>query len=404
MKKVREGYKMTELGEIPNEWNVKALSDITQIIMGQSPDSSSYNEDGDGIPFFQGKTEFGTINPVVKKWCSKPTKIAEPFDILISVRAPVGDVNINSVQSCIGRGLGAIRQTNNSYFKYIYYVLQICQNELKKSSQGSTFEAINSSDLKGLKIPVPEIEEQNKIALILSSVDEIIENTYKLIEKTKELKKGLMQKLLTKGIGHDRFKDTEIGRIPEEWAVRKLGDIAEYVNGKAFKPSDWSEEGVPIVRIQNLNGGEEFNYCNKQVEDRYYIENNELLFSWSGSRGTSFGPFLWRGNKALLNQHIFKVEIKEELDKNYCYFALKKITKDIEENAHGSAGLVHITKGELEKFKIPMPKELEQKKIALILSLVDEKIGQYESKKEKLQELKKGLMQKLLIGKIRVNV
>jgi type I restriction enzyme S subunit len=190
-------FKDTEIGRIPEEWEVKRLSDITQIIMGQSPDSSSYNEEGEGIPFFQGKTEFGSINPEVKKWCSKPTKIAEPLDILISVRAPVGDVNINNVHSCIGRGLGTIRQTNISYFKYIYYVLQIYQNEFKKSSQGSTFEAINSSDLKGLKIPAPEIEEQKQIASILSFVDEQIEQYKAKKEKLQELKKGLMQELLT---------------------------------------------------------------------------------------------------------------------------------------------------------------------------------------------------------------
>ncbi|MBU5437153.1 restriction endonuclease subunit S [Tissierella sp. MSJ-40] len=130
---------------------------------------------------------------------------------------PVGDVNINNIKSCIGRGLGAIRQIAKSHFKYIFYILQVYQNELKKFSQGSTFEAINSLDLKALKIVVPPLQEQQKKASILSSVDEQIEITDNLIEKTKELKKGLMQKLLTKGIGHERFKDTEIGRIPEDW-------------------------------------------------------------------------------------------------------------------------------------------------------------------------------------------
>ncbi|MDY4251169.1 restriction endonuclease subunit S [Clostridium sp.] len=193
-------FKKTEIGEIPEEWEVKRLIEISDIIMGQSPDSSSYNEEGNGVPFFQGKTEFGSINPVVRKWCTSPTKIAKPLDILISVRAPVGDVNINNIEACIGRGLGAIRQTNRSNYKYIYYVIQMFSNELRKSSQGSTFEAINSSDLKGLKLPTPELEEQQKIATILSEVDEKIEGYKNKKQKLEELKKGLMQQLLTGAI------------------------------------------------------------------------------------------------------------------------------------------------------------------------------------------------------------
>jgi len=188
-KEAREGYKMTELGEIPNEWKIKKLSDVSEIIMGQSPNSNSYNNDGIGIAFFQGKTEFGRINPIVKKWCSNPTKISKPLDILISVRAPVGAVNINNIEACIGRGLGAIRQNEFSNYRYLYYAIQQFQDFLLKSAQGSTFEAINSNDLKSLKIPIPSLGEQEKIAEILSVVDEQIENTEKLIQKIKNLKK-----------------------------------------------------------------------------------------------------------------------------------------------------------------------------------------------------------------------
>lgn len=401
MKKVRDGYKITELGEIPSDWNIMKLSEVAEIVMGQSPDSSSYNDTEDGVAFFQGKTEFGRINPVVKKWCNNPTKISKPLDILISVRAPVGDVNINNIEACIGRGLGAIRATSSSNYKYLYYAIQKYNNQLKKASQGSTFEAINSNDLKGLKLPIPHIDEQEKIALILSNVDEQIDNVDALIEKNKELKKGLMQTLLTKGIGHTKFKKTEIGEIPEEWEVKQLGDIAQYINGKAFKPSEWDTEGLPIVRIQNLNGANEFNYYNGVIDDKFIINKGQLLFSWSGSKGTSFGPFIWNNGKAVLNQHIFKVELNGFVDSVYGYYALKQVTQIIEESAHGSAGLVHVTKGALEKFKIGIPKIQEQRKLASILLEVDEKINVYENKKNKLEMIKKGLIQKLLTGKIR---
>ena len=168
---MREGYKKTEVGVIPEDWEVCKLEEIANIIMGQSPNSDSYNEDEDGIPFFQGNAEFGRIYPTIKKWCNKPLKIAEPNDILISVRAPVGAVNINKVQSCIGRGLSAIRSNNNIDFKYLYYSLLISEKTLNASAQGSTFTAINSGDLKNLKLRIPPLKEQEKIAEILSTVD-----------------------------------------------------------------------------------------------------------------------------------------------------------------------------------------------------------------------------------------
>ena len=123
---------------------------------------------------------------------------------------------------------------------------------------------------------------------------------------------------------------------------------------------------------------------------------------WSGSKGTSFGPFIWNSGKAVLNQHIFKVDLNGFVNSIYGYYALKQVTQIIEESAHGSAGLVHVTKGTLEKFKIGIPKVEEQIKIASILSEIDGKIGEHENKKQKLGELKRGLMQQLLTGKIRV--
>nr|WP_253197572.1 restriction endonuclease subunit S [Clostridium algidicarnis] len=189
-------FKKTEVGEIPVEWEVKSLIDVSDIIMGQSPNSHTYNDLKNGIPFFQGKTEFGTMYPVVRKWCTEPIKISEPFDILISVRAPVGEVNINKYTACIGRGLSAIRATKSNY-KFIYYYMQSVKEKLNSSAQGSTFTAINSADLKGINVALPHLQEQTQIANILSSVDTEIEEYQNKKTKLEELKKGLMQQLLT---------------------------------------------------------------------------------------------------------------------------------------------------------------------------------------------------------------
>ncbi|TDT51313.1 restriction endonuclease subunit S [Fonticella tunisiensis] len=190
-------FKMTEIGEIPEDWEVRRLDELADVIMGQSPDSSTYNDVGEGIPFFQGKADFGTTYPTVRKWCIQPTKISEPLDILLSVRAPVGDVNINNVKACIGRGLAAIRAKRENDFKFIYYALQQYKDIFDKVSQGSTFSAINSGELKALKLASPNKNEQRQIASILSAVDEKIEAEEKRKEQLLQLKKGLMQQLLT---------------------------------------------------------------------------------------------------------------------------------------------------------------------------------------------------------------
>jgi restriction endonuclease S subunit len=139
-----------------------------------------------------------------------------------------------------------------------------------------------------------------------------------------------------------------------------IGDICELFNGRAFKPEDWQRSdsgGLPIVRIQNLNTPDsEFNYYTGEVSDRNVINEGELLFSWSGSRGTSFGAHIWKGGKAVLNQHIFKVGFDESrATKMYLLHALNKAVTEVEENLHGGVGLVHITKGDLEKIRIPLP-------------------------------------------------
>lgn len=186
--------------------------------------------------------------------------------------------------------------------------------------------------------------------------------------------------------------------VREEWQSKTLGELAEFINGRAFKPVDWEETGIPIIRIQNLNGSNEFNYYQGEIGERHKIHNNDLLFSWSGSRGTSFGPHIWKGEDGVLNQHIFKVKINkaESLDKYYFYYALKGITQLIEKDAHGSAGLVHITKKNLEGFSIPVPLFQSQQKIASILSSVDKAIEKTEAIIEQTEKVKKGLMQQLL--------
>ena len=163
------------------------------------------------------------------------------------------------------------------------------------------------------------------------------------------------------------YKDSGVewlGRVPEHWEIVPLKYETEFVNGAAFKPEQWSEVGTPIIRIENLNGSLNFNCFNGEMDARYQVEQGDLLFGWSGNRGTSFGPFIWpHEGRHYLNQHIFRV-CNFKFDRAWFYWSLKAVTVHVEDQAHGIIGMVHITKGDLGTIKIATPALAEQEVIA----------------------------------------
>lgn len=172
--------------------------------------------------------------------------------------------------------------------------------------------------------------------------------------------------------------------------MAKLGEVCKLVNGYAFKPSDWTEEGMPIIRIQNLNDETApFNYFNGNIDKKYIVENGDLLFSWSGTPGTSFGAFFWNRGRGVLNQHIFNVYPQTGLLKDYFRYALNGNLQKIISKAHGGVGLQHITKKELETIEIPIPLLDEQRRIAAVLDKVSDLIAKRREQLDKLDELVK---------------
>ncbi|MDP3723759.1 MAG: restriction endonuclease subunit S [Candidatus Omnitrophota bacterium] len=161
------GSEKTELRPLPVGWRWVRLGEVCEIIAGQSPPGETYRKRPEGLPFFQGKADFGTRHPVPSTWCLSPTKIAEPGDILISVRAPVGPTNVADVKCCIGRGLAAVRPGNMAEREFILAALRLYEPHLASLGSGSTFSAIKREDIESLEIPLPPIAEQQRIAAIL---------------------------------------------------------------------------------------------------------------------------------------------------------------------------------------------------------------------------------------------
>ena len=148
---------------MPEGWKAADLADVCLVVQGQSPPGETYNADGVGLPFLQGKAEFGETYPTAVKWCSAPNKIAEPDDVLISIRAPVGPTNLCHERACIGRGLAAIRPQGEIPSKYVLYSLRASEQELRTNSTGTTFDAIRGDDLRSHPVPLPPLAEQGRI-------------------------------------------------------------------------------------------------------------------------------------------------------------------------------------------------------------------------------------------------
>jgi type I restriction enzyme S subunit len=194
--RLRRGIMVKLLEE--KKWKFESLNnkEYFELIMGQSPPSSSYNDKQDGMPFLQGNADFGVMYPSYSKYTKNPLKIAEPNDILISVRAPVGEINLSKDKICMGRGLGAIRVLKGNYLFYYYYLNHI-KREIENMGQGSTFKAITLNELRKISLPIPSLKEQERIVFILSTVDQKLELEQKSKDKLERFKKGLMNDLLT---------------------------------------------------------------------------------------------------------------------------------------------------------------------------------------------------------------
>jgi type I restriction enzyme S subunit len=154
--------------------------------------------------------------------------------------------------------------------------------------------------------------------------------------------------------------------LPVGWVVAPIGELCDLRNGRAFKPAEWTDEGIPIVRIQNLNNWQaKFNHYQGEVDANHLLGGGELLFAWSGTPGTSFGAHIWAGGKAALNQHIFRVDFDEDsLQKGFFRYAINQKLNDLIDIAHGGVGLRHVTKGKFEQTEVFLPPLNEQRRLA----------------------------------------
>ena len=423
---MRTGYKMTKLGEIPLDWEVVKLEGICNEIFLGLTSKVDYVDEG-GYPFVRatnissGQLSFDEIKYISTEQHKKLTarRITKKGDVLVSKSGTLGtcaivdvDIEFSTYESII-----TIQpKTKYLWNKFLFQILQDANvlRTMLGARVGGIVGHLNLKTFRKLNIPLPPLQEQKKIAEILSTVDEKIDLVQSNIEATQALKKGLMQQLLTKGIGHTKFKASKLGEIPLDWEVVKLLPHIELLTGFAFKSSGFNEEGEGIKLLRGINitvGRLRWNqkidkWWNLPFEDydKYCAKAGDLVISMDGSLvGRNYARVKEKDLPLLIVQRVACLRAKETLELEYLNQIIgSPLFINYVDAVKTSSGIPHISSKNIREFNIPLPPLQEQKKIAEILSTVDEKLDLLQEKKKAYQAMKKGLMQQLLTGQVRV--
>ena len=369
------------------------LVEICAINMGQSPESSTYNEDGNGLPFFQGNADFGEIHPRVRIWCNEPTKIAKKGDILISVRAPIGALNIANTECCIGRGLAALT-VNESICnqKYLWYAISGKVDELNAKGTGSTFKAISKGILSETEIPIIPLEKQKQIGTILDRVFLLIALRKKQLQKLDDLVKARFVEMFGDPINN-----------PKGWEKRKLVDVCtKLTDGTHFSPESFESGDYKYVTAKNIRlGGFDFTNityipesfhrpiyarCNPEKGDVLYIKDG--VTTGIALVNTLDEEFTMLSSVALLKQN-------RAIMNGYFLCGLlnnSEMYSDIRGNM-GGAAITRLTIAKLNEIMVIVPPIELQEQFATFVSQVDKSKLSIQQSLEKLETLKQSLMQ-----------
>ncbi|OYP78513.1 hypothetical protein CIK94_02005 [Prevotella sp. P4-51] len=349
---------------------------------------------------FSGKHSFEIRNwgDVKKGYCHFQdgdigvAKISPCFENLKSciLQSLPNGVGTGTTELVILRSLGVYAPFYLYLFKSSWYISQ--GTKYFKGVVGQ--QRVNKAIFTELEVPLPSVAEQERIVAEIKRwfglIDLIEKDKFNLannikLAKSKILDLAIHGKLvpqdptdepaseLLKRINPKAEITCDNGhyqKLPEGWAILKVGDVAEYINGRAFKPEEWEQTGLPIIRIQNLNDPNAYyNRTKNEYEEKYLIKKGDLLFAWAASLGT----YIWKGEDAWLNQHIFKVVPYPFMDKKYLYYAFHAMITEFYRKSHGS-GMIHITRKQFEEITLWLPPLAEQYRIVQYLQQVFEKL------------------------------
>jgi len=366
-----------------------ALKDVCKINMGQSPNSSSYNDYGDGMPFFQGNADFGERYPITRVWCNTPTKIAQAEDILISVRAPIGALNYAKEECCIGRGLAAITPDRNKVSQdFIYWALKGKKAELNDKGNGSTFKAISRKILEETMIPDINFEQQHKCAENLEKIYGIIQNRRKELLALDDLIKARFVEMFGDPVSN-----------PKGWDMVELGELTGIGSSKRIFEKEYVSEGIPFYRtkeIVELSKGNSIStelYITEErfaeIKEQYGVPKaGDLLISAVGTIG-----IIWivdgKNDFYFKDGNLIRVDSSDKFDSVYMKNLLENLIVEYKKQMSSGTAYAALTISGLTKMKVyDVPMEL-QNQFADFVRQVDKSKLMFQKLHQKLNILQK---------------
>lgn len=407
-------------GRIPRDWNTSKINEIFELYKGTTPSTGVHEYWNGDIPFVTPTdiTRISNLNEVYlnttekyitkKGLKSKGLRLIPENSLLFTSRATIGYLAINKVKAAINQGvISLIPKNENIDITFFYYLLQKMRRLFENLGGGSTYKEISMSTFGNVEIPFPKYTEQQKIAEVLTIIDKAIQKVVEVITRTERLKKGLMRELLTKGLGHKKFKETPIGKLPKTWEVVRLKDVAEIRANKRINDFD-KIAFVPMELISESKIFAEYQIRAKEnVKSFTYCEAGDILLAKitpcleNGKQGIV--PYDIPEGIALATTEVFPIHCKA-INTLFLFYLLKfpKFRNKIIASMTGTTGRQRARKESILKLEIPLPPTSEQQKIVEILTTVDKKLELEMDRKSSLERIKQGMMDLLLTGKIRV--
>ena len=368
----------------------RTIGEIAEIVMGQSPKSEFYNNNGDGMPFLQGNRTFGDLYPTFDTYTTNPTKTAKAGDIIMSVRAPVGDLNITPVDMCLGRGVCALRMKNGNQ-SYLFYLLKHNVKTLINRESGTVFGSVNYKDIASLVVDYEENEEeQRRIGQFLWDIDQ-------KIETNKAINNNLMQQAKT------IFEAEIVNRteLPNGWKKSNLASIADYLNGLAmqnYRPTD-DDQGFPVLKIKELRQGAcdaDSERCSSYIKSNYIVNDGDVIFSWSGSLLVDF----WCGGICGLNQHLFKVTSTQYAPWFFYSWTNYHLAKFAAIASAKATTMGHIKRSDIEAAEVIIPSSADYERIGALIQPLYNLCIALRLENRKLAATRDSLLPRLLFGDI----
>lgn len=387
---------MTELSRLPTGWTRVPLAEIAEVVMGQSPSGSTYNDAGEGLPFFQGKADFGSIFPTTRGWCSAPAKVADAGDVLLSVRAPVGPTNLCAETSAIGRGLAALRPRTGISGRYLLYALRASEADLKDRATGSTFEAISGKVVREHLVTLAPRHLRDPlvagIELQLSRIEEASSVSLQARAHIETYRRSLLQaattgRLTTRSAPSVRAdQEVEIitgthpleASLPPGWKWERWRELGDSQNGRAFPSKEYSQAGIKLLRPGNLGASGRITWTHKNTRylpdhwadeaSTFVIGPDELIMNLTAQslKDDFLGRVCLTGpdDHALLNQRLARLS-PHGLNKRYLLWVLKSpLFRRFVKSLNTGSLIQHMFTSQLAEFEIPVPPPYEQELIA----------------------------------------